>query len=140
MWKTVFKKFEGVWSALNRPYPFKFFKGCLWQILLRPFLEILSHLTQFRPRFYFHTHVFRGYNDNIDLKWVKECWPTRPNPGRREKIKLNFYFHTFSRCLKRFYEGLKVLHKPFEAPQRSVKIRIRLNFLNFYFNTTFRNV
>ena len=30
----------------------------------------------------------------------------RPNPGKREKINLNFYFR-FLRCLKRFYEGLK---------------------------------
>ena len=36
-----------------------------------------------------------------------------PNPGRREKIKLNFYFHTSFWCLKRFYEGLKGLHKTF---------------------------
>ena len=39
--------------------------------------------------------------------------PSRPNPGRREKIKLNFYFHTSLGCLKRFYEGLKGLHKTF---------------------------
>ena len=32
--------------------------------------------------------------------------PSRPNPGRREKIKLNFYFHTSLWCLRRFYEGL----------------------------------
>ena len=31
---------------------------------------------------------------------------SRPSPGRREKIKLNFYFHTSLWCLKRFYEGL----------------------------------
>ena len=36
-WKTAFKKFEGVWSALSRPYHFKFFKGGLPQILLSPF-------------------------------------------------------------------------------------------------------
>ena len=35
--------------------------------------------------------------------------PFRPNPGRREKIKLNFYFHTYLWCLKRLYEGLKGL-------------------------------
>ena len=35
--------------------------------------------------------------------------PSRPTPGRREKIKLNFYFHTYLWCLKRFYEGLKGL-------------------------------
>ena len=29
------------------------------------------------------------------------------------KIKLNFYFHTSLWCLKRFYEGLKGLHKTF---------------------------
>ena len=34
---------------------------------------------------------------------------SRPNPGRREKINLNFYFHTSLWCLKRFYEGLKGL-------------------------------
>ena len=43
--------------------------------------------------------------------------PSRLNPGRREKINLNFYFHTSLWCLKRFYEGP-------EAPQGSVKIRI----------------
>ena len=36
--------------------------------------------------------------------------PCRPNPGRREKIKLNIYFDTSLWCLKRFYEGLKDLH------------------------------
>ena len=33
--------------------------------------------------------------------------PSGPNPGRREKIKLKFYFHTSLWCLKRFYEDLK---------------------------------
>ena len=28
LWKTVFKKFEGVWSTLGRQCPFKFLKGC----------------------------------------------------------------------------------------------------------------
>ena len=36
------------------------------------------------------------------------------------KIELNFYFHTSLWCLKRFYAFIK----PFEAPQRSVKIKI----------------
>ena len=40
------------------------------------------------------------------------------------KINLNFYFHTSLWCLKRFYENLKGLHETFEAPQRSVKIKI----------------
>ena len=32
--------------------------------------------------------------------------PSRPNLGQREKINLNFYFHTSLQCLKRFSEGL----------------------------------
>ena len=39
--------------------------------------------------------------------------PSRPNPGRREKYNLNFYFHNSLWCLKRFYEDLKGLHKTF---------------------------
>ena len=38
---------------------------------------------------------------------------SRPYPGQREKINLNFYVHTSLRCLKRFYEGIKGLHKIF---------------------------
>ena len=41
LWKTTF---EGVWSSLGRPYPFKFFKGCLLQILLGPFLNTLAQM------------------------------------------------------------------------------------------------
>ena len=40
------------------------------------------------------------------------------------KINLNFYFHTALRCLKKFYEALKAFIKPFEASQRSAKIKI----------------
>ena len=42
--------------------------------------------------------------------------PSRPNPGRREK--------------------LKAFVKPFQAPQRSAKINI---YVNFYFNPNFLN-
>ena len=39
---------------------------------------------------------------NTGLDWVN---PSHPDPGRREKINLNFYFHTSLWCIKRFYEG-----------------------------------
>ena len=35
------------------------------------------------------------------------------NPGRRENINLNLFFHISLWCLKRFCEGLKGLHKTF---------------------------
>ena len=46
---------------------------------------------------------------------IDEFNPSHPDPGRREKLNLNFYFHTPLRCLKRFYEGLKGLHKTFSG-------------------------
>ena len=48
--------------------------------------------------------------------------PSHPNPRWREKIKLNYYFHTSAS--KGFMKALKAFIKPFEAPQRSVKIKI----------------
>ena len=39
--------------------------------------------------------------------------PSRPNPRRREKNNLNFYFLTSLWSLKRFYEGFKGFHKTF---------------------------
>ena len=44
LWMTAFIKFEAVWSALDIPYLFKFFKGCLPQILLGPFLNTLPQI------------------------------------------------------------------------------------------------
>ena len=40
--------FLSCFTCLRRPYPFKFFKGCLSKILLGPFLNTLSH-TCFPP-------------------------------------------------------------------------------------------
>ena len=34
-------------------------------------------------------------------------------PDKEKKMNLNFYFHTSLWCIKRFYEGLKGLHKTF---------------------------
>ena len=49
----------------------------------------------------------------IFLQSFSNIYGSRSNPGRREKIKLNFYFHTCWWCFKRFFEGLKDLHKTF---------------------------
>ena len=54
----------------------------------------------------------------------------RKSRTKRKKIKLNFYFHTSLWSLKRFYEGLKTFIKPFEAPQRSMKIKFNLMFIS----------
>ena len=41
---TVFTIFGVVRPVLNRPYHFKFFKGCLPEVLLGPFLKNVSNL------------------------------------------------------------------------------------------------
>ena len=45
----------------------------------------------------------------IASNYKQEVNPFRFDPGRKEKIKLNFYFHTSLWYFKRFYEGLKGL-------------------------------
>ena len=45
--------------------------------------------------------------------WLHKLNSSRPDPEWREKIDLNFYFHTSLWCLRRFYEGLKGLDKTF---------------------------
>ena len=57
--------------------------------------------------------------------------PYHPSPGRREKIKLDFYFHTSLWCLERFYEGLKGLHKTFwGTTKKCEKKKINLIFIS----------
>ena len=46
----------------------------------------------------------------------------RPNPGQKEKIKLNFYFQTSLWCLKRFYEGLMNVSKSFDPINQGLVI------------------
>ena len=52
-----------------------------------------------------------------DAIWQINDWLlsflTFPVPRRREKVNLNFYFHTSLWWFKGFYEGLKGLHKTF---------------------------
>ena len=67
-----------------------------------------------------------------DLPVTRDILKILPVPIPDEEKKSSYNFILTLCCLKRFYEGLR----PFEAPQRSVKIKIQLNF---YFNTTFRN-
>ena len=44
--EDILYKYEGIWSVM-RLYLFKFFKGCLPQVLLGPFLNTLSHFKCF---------------------------------------------------------------------------------------------
>ena len=48
-----------IWSdiaSLSRPYHFNFFKGCITQVLLGPFLKTLTHISFLAP-FYVHNLI-----------------------------------------------------------------------------------
>ena len=61
--------------------------------------------------------------------------PSCPSPEEKEKNNLKiFIFTLYCGASAGFMKALKVFIKPFEAPQRNVKIKI---YANFYFNTTF---
>ena len=59
-----------------------------------------------------------------------------PISDKVKKLSSIFIFTLLCGALKGFMKALKAFIKPFEAPQRSVKIKIELNF---DFNTAFRN-
>ena len=51
--------------------------------------------------------------------------PSRPNLGRRDNIKLNFYFHTSLWCLKWFYEDLRTFWIIYKTLRRNCFIVVR---------------
>ena len=56
-------------------------------------------------------------------------------PDEEKKLSWIFIFTLLCAVSKGFLKAFKAFKKPFEAPQRSVKIKK----INFYFNTTFWN-
>ena len=79
MWKTAFKKFEVIWSV------FSFFKGCLPQILLVPFLNTLTHITV-QHRFITIRSVFRM--DILNRKEIKGKIMSNTTLHLPKKLKL----------------------------------------------------
>ena len=68
-------------------------------------------------------HVYDVIYLEIQFNYSKLCNLNLPAPpGRREKINLNFYFHTSLWCLERFSEGLKDLHEAFWGTTKKCEI------------------
>ena len=66
------------------------------------------------------------------IRYFRAFNPSQLNPGLREKVKLNFYFHTSFWCLKRFYESLKDLHKTFLGAKQKCQNKNLTEFLFQY--------
>ena len=70
-------------------------------------------------------YFYRDF-ESVSQQGLISCWefsfslslyvnPFCHDPERKGKVNFNFYFHTSSWCLKRFYEGLKGLYKTFSG-------------------------
>ena len=69
-------------------------------------IKILQAFKSKNTRFCTLTELVNKKNKVGDFEFGNNFNPSRPDPGGREKINSNFYFHTSLWCLKRFYEGL----------------------------------
>ena len=76
------------------------------------------------------------YLERCSSSYLFELTLPVPIPDEEKKLSEIFIFTLLCGISKGFMNSLKAFIKPSEAPQRSVKIKISLNF---YFNTAFRN-
>ena len=74
--------------------------------------------------------------DKTAFKKVGQVTLPVPIPDEEKNLSEIFIFTLLCGASKGFIKALKAFKKLFEAPQRSAKITISLNF---HFNTTFRN-
>ena len=126
---------------------------CSWKdcgdfFIPREIFQAFDFIHTWKSTFFYHSiscRIFTFRHWNMALKIFLNTRistllnSSRTDPGRRERINLNFYKFLFSAPLwypKSFYEVLKDLIKPSEMPQRNNKIKISVNF---YCNITFWN-
>ena len=74
------------------------------------FLKLPNFISKNRVYFFFHIFWHAPIPPSCWMLHTACINSSRLNPGRREKIKLNFYFHTSLWCHKRFCEGLSQMH------------------------------
>ena len=117
-WSTVEKTNDSPWQNADvcRSHCRRNIKRSLvslWQFFLPTYCLGKLKNSEIASVFYCRRTEYLNFKGWLWLKHYFHFNPSRPNPGQKEKIKLNFYFHTSLWCLKRFYEGLKGFHKTF---------------------------
>ena len=70
------------------------------------------------------TKQFMMENNIYITLWIQPFSPFRLNPRQREKINLNFYFHTSLWYLKKFYKGSKSLYKTFRGTAKKCEKKL----------------
>ena len=103
----------------------RYFQVCWNNCKLQGILQYrwVFDYTQERNIYYGSTKkILRRNNRNVTEKyWL---YPSRPSPRWREKINFNFISTFLCSASKGFIKPLKAFIKPFEAPVRSMKIKI----------------
>ena len=84
------------WRAvcLSRPYPFKFFKGCLPQILLGPLLNTLSHISMYKHDFIClsETYLDSSVPDSLlEIDGYNLVRADHPNDTKRDGVCIYYY-------------------------------------------------
>ena len=105
LWKAAFKSFGGVWSALGRPYPLKFFKDCLPQIWLGSFLNTLYRNTV--KHFNFHSFINPSQSMFFLIerlfekiyRWFWKSFHTMWAHNLKEDVDLHGFLYIYMRIL-----------------------------------------
>ena len=87
--------------------------NCTWKLWLKEIQDNESNHSLVSQQTYTSKKLFSfhcGCSNSMNILILN---PSRPNPGRREKINLNLYFQPSLQSLKRFYEDLIGLNKTF---------------------------
>ena len=109
LWKTAFKQFEEIWSTWSRPYPFKYFEGCLPQILLGPVLNTLSHTIMIWLILGRNTKQKKKSSLTKDtLYFVKSI--SEPKPGYKKTINLHKRRNKFMEFVKRYKNDNRTIY------------------------------
>ena len=114
---TDMKKFSRlpVQQKIKLPLPYRFSHIRIeWvkdMLVIKFFQHRLSFLTKCDKMCNFYQTLVINREISIINREISIINPSHPDPGRREKFNLNFYFYTSLWCLKWFYEGLEGLHK-----------------------------
>ena len=117
LWKAAFKSFEGVWSALGRPYPLKFFKDCLPQIWLGSFLNTLYRNTV--KHFNFHSFINPSQSMFFLIerlfekiyRWFWKSFHTMWAHNLKEEVDLHGFLYIFMRILDLCWQSLPRIYQ-----------------------------
>ena len=82
--------------CLGRPYRFKFFKGCLPQILLGLFLNTLTQMINFAL---IYTNFFKVINK---VTFIKKAFCISIQIGQKSKKLLDMHIFSLSRLFQMF--------------------------------------